>query len=64
MIHRIGEDNMQEGDDSQINVEDTIERMVMIISGMVRMFRIGVKIKRGMVKITKWLRKSRMRANK
>jgi hypothetical protein len=25
MIHRIGEDNMQEGDDSQINVEDNIE---------------------------------------
>jgi hypothetical protein len=34
---------MQEGDDSQINVEDNIERMVMIISGMVRKTK-GIRI--------------------
>jgi len=34
---------MQEGDDGQINVEDNIERMVMIISGMVRKTK-GIRI--------------------
>jgi hypothetical protein len=34
---------MQEGDDSQKNVEDNIERMVKIISGMVRKTK-GIRI--------------------